>query len=673
VNRWSVALYAPDDLTAPVAEPTLVTLPTFKAEFDELGDGGVTVQLSDTEAALVDVDQILVFTLDGTDVHAVVVEEIDYVTKASSRGQRVLTIRGRGVLALLEQAIVEPATGTGHLPLEEVRQFNWTAFDFDDSGPEWVAATEYATVTEATTFWTGLPPTSPTTASPTARASRSTSAPQPVTRTTPRKVTATTASTITAAAPILFDLFMAADNYAEAYLDGVLILTSPGFGITRHIEGGIQITTGDHVLAFKVTNFFDDGSPGGNPSMLIYTACSLTVDGLIGEVLTFSGSLTLINEYPAAAPGLPICAALKTFVDEAQAATPPRLVGVTYDFDELNDSNVAAMDPISDLAARVGDDGVTFSRQLIDSGYGHIRMTPGLVLQVYKPGTLGEVTEARPKYLTIGHRKRAAPATSALVKWRDTYTEYESTVEPAKRRFLRLDQAPSAESGAAIGQAVVDARSSPLTAVSATIDAGLGPNADEPFTGFFVGDSLPILMHDDTISDEVVQDITFTCNDAGHPRWNVGILDRILDAEQRVQRLQKRMLSGALAGLSNTPSLLTALGTSKGTQYRLKYDKFSYTGDDLDSARFKVSQTADIFWMEVMLDEIWPDDVTAVLRVNVLDTPHTLECTVPAGDEHNKVWLAVGTTKVTTGDWFMLGITEPAAPPRLSVTLAFRG
>jgi hypothetical protein len=215
-----------------------------------------------------------------------------------------------------------------------------------------------------------------------------------VTRTTPRKVTATTARRSRRRRRSCSTSTWRRTTTREAYLDGVLILTSPGFGITRHIEGGIQITTGDHVLAFKVTNFFDDGSPGGNPSMLIYTACSLTVDGLIGEVITFSGSLTLINEYPAAAPGLPICAALKTFVDEAQAATPPRLVGVTYDFDELNDSNVAAMDPISDLAARVGDDGVTFSRQLIDSGYGHIRMTPGLVLQVYKPGTLGEVTDA---------------------------------------------------------------------------------------------------------------------------------------------------------------------------------------------------------------------------------------------------------------------------------------
>jgi hypothetical protein len=157
VNRWSVALYAPDDLTAPVAEPTLVTLPTFKAEFDELGDGGVTVQLSDTEAALVDVDQILVFTLDGTDVHAVVVEEIDYATKASSRGNGS-SPSGAAVSSLSSsKPSSNPRPAPGHLPLEEVRQFNWTAFDFDDSGPEWVAATEYATVTEATTFWTGLP------------------------------------------------------------------------------------------------------------------------------------------------------------------------------------------------------------------------------------------------------------------------------------------------------------------------------------------------------------------------------------------------------------------------------------------------------------------------------------------------------------------------------------
>lgn len=69
---------------------------------------------------------------------------------------------------------------------------------------------------------------------------------------------------------------------------------------------------------------------------------------------------------------------------------------------------------------------------------------------------------------------------------------------------------------------------------------------------------------------------------------------------------------------------------------------------------------------------MWVEDVTVVLRVNVLDTPHTLECTVPTGDDLAIVWLAVATKKVTTGDWYMLGITTPAAPPRLTATVAFR-
>jgi hypothetical protein len=179
-------------------------------------------------------------------------------------------------------------------------------------------------------------------------------------------------------------------------------------------------------------------------------------------------------------------------------------------------------------------------------------------------------------------------------------------------------------------------------------------------------------MPDDTISHELVESITLGIDDAGHPQWQLGIKDRILEAEERIQRLQKRMVSGALAGQSDSPSTLSTLSNTKGSQYRLKYEKFSYTGDELDSTRFKASQTADVFWMEVMLDEIWPDDVTAVLRINVYDTPHTLECTVPAGDEHNKVWLAVGTQKITTGDWYQIGLTAPAAPPRLSVTLALR-
>jgi hypothetical protein len=669
VSRWTVALYDPADMplpATPIAEPTLVTLPTCMVEHNEIGDGSITVQLSDADAALLDVDQLLIFSLDGTPIHSVFVEGPLEYTTVGPAGEKRVTLYGKGGLSVLGDALVEPATGIGHLPVEEVRPFNYTAVDYDDSGIDWVAATEYATVTEETTFWTGLPQDYPDYGEP-----DGTSVPKWIGPSTGDETDAPEGAcyyrrTITTDA-ILFDLFMAADNYGEAYLDGVLILTTNGFGITRHIEGGMQISAGDHVLAFKTVNFFDDGAPGGNPTGIIYSACSLTQDGLIGEVLTFSGSLTLINEYPASPPGVTVGKSQQVVIYENKAATPARLVGLSFDFTDVEDSNGETWDELPDISCRTGDDMLTFLRQLIDSRYCDARITPDLILQLYKPDTLGSTTSVTPNLLNVKRRKVSAPVTSALIKWRDTFTEYDSGETPVKRRFLRLEQAPSAESAIEIGTAVVDARKMPLVAVSAEIDAGIGPNANEPFTGFFPGDTIPI---DGT--DELIQAITFTCDDAGNPRWRLDIKDRILEAEERVARLQKRMLGGTLGGLSNTPSLLTQQGTRQGSQYKLDLVTFTYTGDNLDSPEKQVDRTADLFWLKMRLDEVWPDDVTIVLRINNHDTPHALECTVPAGDQLAIVWLAVGTTTVTTTDWYMLGLTEPAAPPRLTATVAWR-
>lgn len=672
MSRWSVAVYDPADMplpATPIATPTLVTVPTFKREHNEIGDGAVTVQLSDDDAGLLDVDQLLMFFLDGNPVHSAFIQgPIESTPVAGSADQRRVVLMGKGSLAYLEDALVEPATGTGHLPPEEVRPFNWTSFDYDDSGVDWVAATEYATVTEATTFWTGLPQDFPDYGEP-----DGTNVPKWIGPSTGDEDDAPEGAcyyrrTITTG-EIIFDLYMAADNYGEAYLDGVLILTTNGFGITRHIDGGIPITAGDHVLAFKTINYFDDGDPGGNPTGLIYSAVSLTQDGLIGEVLTFSGSLTLINEYPAAPPGVTVGKVGQVVLYENLAES--RLAGLSFDFTDVVDSNGEDWTEEADISCRVGDDLLTFLRQLIDSGYCDARMTPDLILQLYLPETLGDTTSVAPHYTNITERKISAPVTSALIKWRDTFAEYDSGETPIKRRFLRLEQAPSADTAIEIATAVVEARKVPQVAVAVEIDAGLGPNADEPFTGFFPGDKIPVPVGG-VMSDETVQAVTFGVNDAGVPRWRVDLKDRILDSEQRVQRLQKRMLGGALAGQSNTPSLLNTLGTRQGSQYKLDLLTFTYTGDNVDSPEKQVDRTADLFWLKMRLDEVWPDDVTIVLRINNHDTPHALEVTVPAGDQLAIAWLAVGTTKVTTGDWYMLGLTEPAAPPRLTATVAWR-
>src|SRR3954465_6770980 len=111
----------------PICRPTLVPLPTFKAEHNEIGDGAVTVQLSDADADLLDVDQLLVFFLDGAPVHSVFVEgPIETTAVAAVAGEKRVTLMGKGPLSVLETALVEPATGIGHLPVEEVRPFNWT-------------------------------------------------------------------------------------------------------------------------------------------------------------------------------------------------------------------------------------------------------------------------------------------------------------------------------------------------------------------------------------------------------------------------------------------------------------------------------------------------------------------------------------------------------------------
>lgn len=222
---------------------------SFRDAPSSVGSGTLQVMADDPDVASLDGDRILRWKIDGRPATQTLVEKLDRRTVAvGEEAEQYVTVSGRSLVAILEEAVVYPSRGPATKPIEDVRIFNFANEDFNDRS--WRSAGLIRYQRQTSTYWTGLPARWPAPSAgwiwaPGANDNHAKvgtcyfrhrfNIPEGVTE---------------------LALFFSTDNEGEIWFDGQQVMESESFHDHRSIN--IPVTAGSHLLAVKAAN-----RPGG--------------------------------------------------------------------------------------------------------------------------------------------------------------------------------------------------------------------------------------------------------------------------------------------------------------------------------------------------------------------------------------------------------------------------
>lgn len=339
---------------------------SFFDELNDCGSGQIAYANTDTlaDAALV-MDSLVTFSVWGVRAFSMLEESRHRVRAADGEEHDQTTVViGRGHLCVTDESVLYPSRGTGVLPIEEDRTFNWSTPTpvYDDSG--WGYAYQITTVAIAQVIWPKQPFVDgwpdPTTGVIWAPGATSTSSPDGF---------CYFRKDITVAADDFYLLYAACDNEGELWLDGQRVLTLGGFLST--FSYSVFLTAGDHTIAVRGYNWPQAVS---NPAGLVFALYTQDTAGEPDTLLYHSDATWKIVAYPPGPPGMLVGKVLHVVFDESVARS--ELLDVTLMFTETADSAGAPWPETVDIATKVGTSVLVFLIELTVK-YIDVWMKPG--------------------------------------------------------------------------------------------------------------------------------------------------------------------------------------------------------------------------------------------------------------------------------------------------------
>lgn len=492
-------------------------------ELNDSGSGSLMVHTKDAVLTLnpgiLDYGNIIRFSLNGTERFASIIEAKRIPPAGEGEESDAWwEVSGRGVLALLEDAIVYPEASVEG-SLQRQRAFDWTAIVYDDAA--WIAATQVqrqdatgGTVPD----YNGFPLDWP---DPLAYWiwSRAQSSP-----TWTPAGTSYFRKTFTMAAAGEVFIFATADNNFRLWLDGELVfdVAERGFRWGETFKEQRFLSAGDHQLAAEVINY-DSASGGASPAALLVSVTQNAM-GSPGTVIVRSDSSWVCLDYPSEVPGMSVGEILRILIEEAQDRGA--LPGITIStFTDETDSSASLWSSEPDIALDIGTNYLdvirTFVEQFVD-----VAMTPDLEFKVYNKGTLGSDLTGSVALVVGTHFEREETEGQDLdtnaVLARDTLgalttREDATSIATRKRKetYLELALAPNATRAREMCDEIFVDHASPAVQMTSRVTAASGP-----YTTWTVGDTIITPGPDGTPTDTTVLSIGVEEDDAGHPVYH---------------------------------------------------------------------------------------------------------------------------------------------------------
>lgn len=524
-------------------------------ELNETGGGSFSLLLGDPDAGLITYDHAVHCLLDDEIVFTWIVEKIDRKSvEIGEESAEAIIYSGRGLAAYVERTAVYPYRLDHREP--DTRLFNFASWYYPAPAP---LAIEKGTGGASGQPWElaprGWPANVPS----------------------PAKWIWGTAGTNVAPGdnyfgPRLFNapyrgryaVFASFDNSGEVWLDEKRVIAQnndpsyPAWMATARID--VDLDAGDHIVDIKGTN----AAVGLNPAAVILAVFSLTDGGTkLGTQLLRTDNLWPVNAYPSVTPGLAVGLVAQLIVNEARnrgdiPLLAPGTIGETLDAD-----GVAW--PLTELAVRIGTDGLAFLRQLAETYcdfrfFGNDGPLPKLRLYT-EAGTdrSGSISLAEAVNLDgLDHQGSAEKLTNALLVRADSgwleFLDSASIAEHGRHEsFLSLGTGTSEAQARTIAEALFVELRDPKVTTTVGINPATGPT---PFVAFVVGDWVTAPSETGEPVRVRVKAITAEVDDATGIATFVPELSSVTDEiERRLQRWIKRMVPGTLGGATETAGL----------------------------------------------------------------------------------------------------------------------
>lgn len=578
-------LFRRDDLETPVLTIEDARNVKFQDQLNEPGSGELTVQnlVADPDdpggspmiphpliEALED-DDIIVAEVKGYRTWAMVAHKRNRTSiSPQEEAGETTVISGEGHLSILAEADVYPRrleAARALAPLNgDVRSFNWTSPDFDDTG--WVAAKEIVAVDATSAYWTGFPEGFVITSTEGTLTGQ-------VFWLGTTTATDTNAPVGTSYARMIFPtfadegqikIFFGADNRGEVWLDGEqVIATDENTGPTKAYSQSVKVDEGGHLLAVSWTN--DPGDPP-NPGAFVLSAFVEDQFGELGRPVAFSAQTHgpddpdwVMVAFPEEPPGMTAGEIMIHCINEAKARPGTALAGVTPMFTRDTDSDGVPWPQLSDMATRVGTDCLSFFRE-ISATYMDFWMGPaGFELYAWVKDGRGETKpvmfERAVNLRSLTHDLDTAVTNTLLVRWSGGWREVlnQASIDDKGRREARLDLGAlqSAAEVDRVGHKQLEIYADRREAITAEIVP-----VDEtqiPPIAFDVGDTVTVPDSDGNPVQERVMSITYAM-DGDRLTFAPELKDIRLQSAERWEQALKKKSDGTFRGDSKvaTPS-----------------------------------------------------------------------------------------------------------------------
>jgi hypothetical protein len=489
------------------------------------GDYSLEVRLGHADEAMLTDGRLVRWMLDGSAVWQGLVEErrpvlADPQTRQSGR---VVRCQGRGVLALLERAVVYPELGLGRSS-PDTRFFNPASADYnasgwanavalkrqDDPGPvAWRHAPRDWPDPEAWWIWDtdgDIPPVAP------------------------GDVWFRKEFTVPTGKSGDYRFFLTADDGFELYVDGNREASEQRAGLwgtTRYVD--LLLDEGTHVIAVKAVNF-DRQVTATNAAALILSVSDVLVGGQdLGDTIVRTDNTWKMLPYPATEPGMTPGKILHVLLTEAQ--TNGFLPGLSWDFTATLDSNGNAWPEEIDVSFPVGMSLLDVVRHLVDEHAIDVDMAPtGLTFRAFASkgqDRTGTVSASYGSNISrLAFRKsppgpNVALSRTAEGRWVERARSSSATTWGRRAVALSLGAAPSSQAADRQADAFFDDNAEPVEEI---VDLQLEAVSHTPLVHFATGDTITATSASGSGVACRVHGIRMSEDQAGQPVWNLELV-----------------------------------------------------------------------------------------------------------------------------------------------------
>lgn len=579
------------------------------ASLSERGSFEVDVARTDSViSSLTDGDYIQ-FRLDGTAVFTGVYDEDRSTLKhPKNEVQQTAKIRGVGLIAEWEDAVVRPPTAVESDLFGDVRYFDWSSNELDDTG--WDSATvlheQDSPVSDA-------------------KAGKPLGFPFPnvewIWSTThggdylydpgisPFRGTFTLASAQSVA------LYMAADDGFVARLNGVDLGGSGKVNGWHTVwRADVDLPAGTHVLAVLAENYNREAST--NSAGYIGAVVGIDSSGKDDNLISGSGTGTKTKHYPTPLPGFTVGHVIRLLLEENQAKGV--LSGWTLNFSDTVDSDGVAWPTDQAFAFDVGRDLLSVLEEM--AGAGHLEFTvsgSARTLNAYvtvnqmqlesgggdnlllETGDVLLLEESRAStasvatltdYIEEQESDRIGQVTNSLVV-RDAEGQFEVTNAASvtaygnRWGFLSLGVVDDRVASTAAAQMQVDALANPRDRISVKLDGRLlNANALNPLINWTLNNYVTVPNRSGTAADFKVLAIAVTEDDNAHVTVVPTLNSRLDELEVRTARAVQRMQHGTLEGRSLVASEPQAAPSVRVRQASTQELEWAWVGGPIENA-----------------------------------------------------------------------------------------